>query len=160
MLGHPQRRFFRALCLAGLAAATLLVLAACGGDGGPEATPGPRAVTIYAGDTFFQPNEVAVIGGRQATFRVVNGGPVFIHNMRIAGADNVFGTEDDAVSVPDAIGPRREGRLVWQVPAQRGIVNFRCDFHPDQMTGTIFVQWSPEPTEAPLTPQPTPSPEA
>jgi plastocyanin len=60
--------------------------------------------------------------------------------MRIAGADNEYDTDDDAVTDPEVVPGGDEATLSWDVPAEAGSVDFRCDFHPTEMTGTVTVE--------------------
>jgi plastocyanin len=90
-------------------------------------------------DNFFDPAQIAVAADQEITFNLTNDGSA-IHDMHIAGADNEFGSEDDAVSDPEIVSGGQDAVLTWQSPAAGGEIDFRCDFHPDQMTGTITVQ--------------------
>jgi plastocyanin len=58
--------------------------------------------------------------------------------MEIAGADGEFGTDDDAVSVPDVIPGGGSGTLEFNAAA--GSYDYQCQFHPDTMQGQITVQ--------------------
>jgi plastocyanin len=129
-----------------LLAASALVLAACGDDdeetnGGeesPAATAGAGGLSLTMEDDSFDPDELRVAAGSDVTIALTNDGNA-IHNVRIAGADGEFESDDDAVSDPDRIEGGGLGTLVWTAPAQAGDYQFRCDFHPSQMTGTIKV---------------------
>ncbi len=77
----------------------------------------------------------------EITFSLVNRGAA-PHNMRIAGPDNRYDSGDDAVSQPDLIRPAQSGTLA-QTFASLGSLNFRCDFHPVEMTGRITVVAAP-----------------
>ncbi|MEO6196893.1 MAG: plastocyanin/azurin family copper-binding protein, partial [Dehalococcoidia bacterium] len=85
----------------------------------------PDAITVGVGDT--------------ASFGITNDGAA-IHNMRIAGADNEYNTDDDAVSDPDIVPGGDTATLSWDAPAEAGEIDFRCDFHATDMVGTITVQ--------------------
>ena len=77
------------------------------------------------------------------TFDVTNDGGA-IHNMHIAGPDGEY-TEDFCEGGGDPCSIRtasagREATLTWEVPGSPGEVDFRCDFHPQQMTGKITIE--------------------
>jgi mono/diheme cytochrome c family protein/plastocyanin len=105
--------------------------------------PVEAAVDVTMGDNFFDaggnqnPNFV-VPTGATVTFNLTNDGAA-PHNMNIAGADNEFETDDDAISDPDLITAGQAGTLQFTAAAA-GTVDYRCDFHPDQMQGTITVE--------------------
>jgi plastocyanin len=103
-----------------------------GGAGGDE-------VAVTMEDNTFDPDEITVPAGQEITFALTNDGAA-IHNMRIAGADNEYDSDDDAVSDPELVNAGDQATLTWQSPATPGEVDFRCDFHAGQMTGTITVQ--------------------
>jgi plastocyanin len=57
----------------------------------------------------------------------------------MAGADNRFDTSDDVVSSPENVRADATANLNFKLD-QAGTYNFRCDFHPTEMMGTITVQ--------------------
>lgn len=152
------RRALALLMAAGLVVALSLSFA-CGGDdddggddgGTPAATTpadgddgngddgGEVTFDVSMGDNFFEPNEFTIAPGATATFNLSNDGTA-IHNMRIAGADNEFGTDDDAVSDPDLFMAGDTGTLVWTAPDEAGVYDFYCDFHTTDMIGTITIE--------------------
>jgi mono/diheme cytochrome c family protein/plastocyanin len=104
----------------------------------PTPPPGPEVTyDVEMGDNFFRPNNLVAAVGQKVIVNLHNGGQA-IHNMRAAGADNEYDNDDDAVSNPDAIPPGATATLEITID-QAGTVNFRCDFHPVDMTGTITV---------------------
>lgn len=118
--------------------------AGAGGDSGGDAATvvvdGSAAVSM--GDNFFEIDgetnatlEVSV--GEAITFDLVNDG-VAAHNMRIAGPDNEYDTDDDLVSDPDLFLGGDEGTLTFTID-EAGTFNYRCDFHPTDMLGQISV---------------------
>jgi plastocyanin len=132
-------------CLAILAPSTL---AACGDDddGQPSTTAaastpagGGMVIDVAMRDNVFDPNEVTVSPGAGITFNLTNEG-VAAHNMRIAGPDGRYRSDDDGVSDPDLSLSGETATLVWTAPAEAGEIDFRCDLHPDIMVGTISVQ--------------------
>jgi alpha-tubulin suppressor-like RCC1 family protein/plastocyanin len=100
--------------------------------------PGPLEIDVTMVDNAFDPNEFAMPPGATIIVHLENNGSL-THNMRVAGADNEFNTEDDAVSEPAAISGGASGTLTWTAPEVAGEYDFRCDFHPGEMTGTITV---------------------
>lgn len=94
------------------------------------------------GDNFFEVDgatnpTLEVRTGESITFEIVNDG-VAIHNMRIAGVDNAYDSEDDFVSDPDFFIAGDEGTLTFTID-EPGTFNYRCDFHPIDMIGQISV---------------------
>lgn len=129
-----------------LTAAMLLLSSvgfACGG-GNDEPTPTPDTspvdvtIQVIMGDNFFQPDQLEVGAGQRFRIELANEGR-FVHNLRITGPDGEYGTADDLVSVPDVQRAGESGQLVGQID-QPGTYNFRCDFHPIEMVGTIVVR--------------------
>jgi plastocyanin len=113
------------------------------------ASPSPDAdgagpIALIMKDNSFDPNEITVSGGSSVTFDITNDGSA-IHNMHIAGPDGDF-TEDfcegsaDPCSNPNRLRGGATATLTWKVPDSPGEVDFRCDFHPEQMTGKIIIE--------------------
>jgi len=91
---------------------------------------------IGATNDGFDPEELSVDAGD--TFRItLTSNDDFIHNIRIAGPDGEYNTEDDIVSDGDAEGGGTT-TLVGQID-DPGTYAFRDDFHPD-VTGTLTVE--------------------
>jgi len=103
---------------------------------------GPLQVTMQ--DNRFDPDELTVAAGSTASFDITNEGSA-LHNMHIAGEGGDF-TEDfcegggDPCSDPNQVRGGDTATLTWQVPAEAGEVDFRCDFHPTEMSGTITIE--------------------
>ena len=108
-----------------------------GGNGGNDGGPGRFNVTM--GDNFYEPSEFAAKAGQKLTFQFKNEGAA-IHNMVVAGADNKYNTEDDALSEPRQIPSGGTGTLEWTAPDEAAIINVRCEFHPTDSTGIIRVE--------------------
>jgi len=137
--------------LLALAVTFIGAFAATDGEGGEEeivtatetpgdgATPVGGAVSIEMEDNKFLPSELNVAPSDTVSFDITNVGKA-IHNLRLAGADSEYETDDDSVSDPDAIRSGDSGTLEWTVPDQPGEIKFQCDFHPDQMKGTITAE--------------------
>src|SRR5213594_3934778 len=114
-----------------------------GSSPGVSASPGgPTTVVLH--DNRFDPEELTVQAGTSATIQIRNDGKA-PHNMHIAGQGGDF-TEDfctgtgDPCSNPNTIRAGQTATVAWQVPSSAGEVNFRCDFHPQEMTGKIKIQ--------------------
>lgn len=102
------------------------------------AAGGETTFDIVMKDNTFDPAEIVVAAGEEITVNLVNDGQA-IHDMRIAGVDGDYDTDDDFVSDPDLMRGGEEGTLVFTFD-EAGQYNFRCDFHPTEMTGTIEVE--------------------
>lgn len=151
------RRLLALLLALGLV--TLVAVSfACGGGGGddggddggetPEATEpaddgdgdgGEVSFDVSMGDNFFEPKEFTVPAGATVTFNLTNDGTA-IHNMHVAGEDNEYGNDDDATSDPALVNAGDTATLTWEAPTHAGDHDFRCDYHPTDMLGTITVE--------------------
>lgn len=100
--------------------------------------PSDGVVEIAASGNRFVQNHIRMSAGQAVTIRLTNEDST-PHNLRIAGIDGQFETEDDAVTVPDAIEGGQVGELTFAPPAA-GEYTFRCDFHPGSMGGQIIVE--------------------
>lgn len=119
--------------------ALALFVTACGGDDndGASATPVTSA-TITMRDNSFSPNNITVPVGQQVTFTLQNRGAA-VHNMQVEGPDGNYGTGDDIKSTPETINAGQNGTLVATF-ATAGTIDFRCEFHPDDMKGKVTVR--------------------
>ena len=61
----------------------------------------------------------------------------FVHNIRIAGPDGVYETDDDILS--EDILPGETGELIFELD-EEGEYVFRDDFRRETITGTLTVQ--------------------
>jgi plastocyanin len=107
-------------------------------DGTP-APPGELKITM--GDNTFDPTELSVTAGEEATIQLENTGTA-IHNVHVAVtgsyAVNICKTGDEGCSDPGSIRGGQSGTITLNLAA--GTYDFRCDFHPVEMTGTITAQ--------------------
>jgi len=106
------------------------------GDEVTEASGG--ALQTAVGDNFYTLNNLKVPLNEATTIEITNDGAA-IHNMRIAGPDGEFNTDDDSVSDPELITAGTAGTLEF-APTLAGTYTFRCDFHPTEQGGVIVVQ--------------------
>ncbi len=100
-----------------------------------QAPAGPNAVVLK--DNVFEPKELTAKAGQAVTFTLKNAGLV-PHNMHVAPLDGNFDSPQSVVSTPEIVMNGKTGTLTWTPPAA-GTYKFRCDIHPDVMTGTIAV---------------------
>jgi plastocyanin len=119
--------------------------------------PQDGTIEISMENFLFVGNHLEVPIEEPVTIRVTNNDAT-VHNLRVAGNDGVFETEDDAVTTPDRIEAGAVGELAFAPPIS-GYFTFRCDFHPTSMGGQIIAG---EPAGPPitLTPVSTPTPAA
>lgn len=120
-------------------AALFLVLPACGSgssdtDGAPKAKP--NQVTIKMFDNSFKPAQITVSAATTVTFKLPNVG-VLPHNMHIASERGIY---RESPWITPIINGGQTTQLIWEVPAQPGTYNFRCDVHEAEMIGTITVE--------------------
>ena len=107
------------------------------GDGG-NGGGGEVDFDVSMTDNVYDPAEFTVAPGDEVTFNLTNDGTA-IHNMRVAGADNEYNTDDDATSdLTVAAGATSE--VEWTAPDEPGVYDFQCDFHLPDMAGTITVE--------------------
>ncbi len=86
-------------------------------------------------DNFFTLNNFAVKVGEEVTIRLTNPG-LLPHNLRIAGLDGEWSTDDDFTTAILSNGEVDEFSFVLDEPAT---LVFRCDVHPIDMWGQITV---------------------
>jgi plastocyanin len=128
-----------------LSVLAVLGFACGGGDEDPaDETTGETAVSVTNGsvavemqDNRFVQNRIEAPMGQNVTVNLTNDGNS-IHNMRLAGPDNRFDTSDDNVSSPETVRSGQTATLSFNL-ASAGTYDFRCDFHPTDMTGSIIV---------------------
>jgi plastocyanin len=104
-----------------------------------SATPAANAVaqeaSVVMRDNVFEPAEITLKAATEFRINLDNQGQ-FVHNLRIAGPDGQFETDDDIVS-PD-VPPGETDELTATIEAA-GAYSFRDDFHPE-MTGTLTIE--------------------
>ena len=122
-----------------------------------SATPAPedsfdQEAAITAADDGWDPAEITLEVGVRFGVTITND-TGFLRNIRVAGPDGEFETEDDIVS--EDAGPGDTGILIGQLD-DLGDYEFRDDYH-HEFTGTIVISNEPAPTPTP-SPSPSPSP--
>ena len=118
--------------------------------GGPQQQPPPAqalspepvepsdgVIEVAASGQQFTQNYLKMTPGDTVTIRLTNEDDV-PHNLRIAGVDGQFTTEDDAVTTPEQVDAGQVGELTFAPPTD-GVYTFQCDFHPTSMGGEIVV---------------------
>jgi plastocyanin len=100
--------------------------------------PADGVVSVAIEGTAFANNNISVPEGEGAVIRVTNSDLV-THNLRIAGLDGEYFTEDDAITEPEMIAGGGSGELTFAPPVA-GTFTFQCDFHPASMGGQITVR--------------------
>ncbi len=120
----------------------------CGqGAPAPKQTPGPPIqvtgeVVFDMGDNFFDLDgsinpTLEIAAGDTVNFTVPNIGQA-IHNLRFAGPDGEYKTDDDFVSDPDLILGGEQGTLEFTF-GEAATFPYQCDFHPVEMLGEVTV---------------------
>ena len=108
-------------------------------------TPVVGSTDVVMGDNFFESDDITVAAGDTLTFNLTNEG-ASAHNMHIAQPDGSYSDDlcdvdgADPCSDPSAVKSGETAVLVWEVDDEPGTFSFRCDFHPDDMTGTLTIQ--------------------
>jgi plastocyanin/heme-degrading monooxygenase HmoA len=113
--------------------------------GGEE--PGGGGEVLVLGDNFFEYNgeqepTITVPAGEETVLPLVNQGNT-THNMQV-NASGEFAPApcepggDNPCSDPNIFRADQEGEIAINLDA--GEYDFRCDFHPDEMTGTLVVE--------------------
>jgi plastocyanin len=151
-MGHVKR-ILAALMLASLLG--LLALACGEGSKSVLPTPGPGGETVIRVEMrngLFSPSSLTLRVGGDYILELRNKDGK-AHNLRIAGPDGTYDTEDDLVS--DDVDAGKTGSLALRFD-QPGAYDFRSDSQPISMVGTLTV-WEAPPiaTLPPASPSPT-----
>ncbi len=115
----------------------------------PQASPGPAVTITVSGDVEFKMGDnffdlegsinptLEIAAGDAVSFTVPNTG-VNIHNLRFAGPDGEYNTDDDFVSDPDLLFGGEQGTLEFTF-GEAATFPYQCDFHPTEMLGEVTV---------------------
>jgi plastocyanin len=98
----------------------------------PEHGTGP--VQEVARGTAFHPTKLDVITDRDVVIKFRNDDPTLIHNVAVYTDESAsrlvyFGREINGL-----------GSRTYEFEANAGTYFYRCEFHPQQMTGTLEVE--------------------
>lgn len=151
MIGRPRRS------LLAVAAAAALAMAGCGGDAGDEqATPTPEQspespsptatdtpedgagadLEVEAEDISFDEDSYTVSAGANVTVEFKNRDQGIPHNFAVYESSDA----QQEIFVGEVITGEAETTYDFQAPAETGTYFFRCDVHPEQMTGDFVVE--------------------
>jgi uncharacterized cupredoxin-like copper-binding protein len=117
---------------------TIVVSAAAVTTASPTPVPADQVdaeVIVTLKDDAFEPVELTVPAGKKFRISIKNEGTLAC-NLRIAGPDGDYRTDDDITS--DTVNPGNTGGVVGQID-KAGAYAFRCDFRPE-LTGTVTVE--------------------
>ena len=119
-----------------LLAAMLLFVGACGGgDGGDTGAAVENTLNVEAFDNYFDPTTLSVDVGAEVTIEFTNSGSVE-HSW----------TSSDLDAEVEA-GAGEESSVTFTAPAEPGSYDYFCEYHPDEMQGTISIGGSDEPMQ-------------
>ena len=117
-------------------------------DDGEEEGEEPAPEPPPPGAIILDDNVVQVEGqdGDNPTINVPSGAAVAVvnegsalHNLQVSPFESDICSDDDPspCSDPSRINAGNEGTITFDIPA--GSYEYRCDFHPDEMVGTLVV---------------------
>lgn len=104
---------------------------------------------VTMGDNFFEfegekAPVIEVAAGEAVTWQLTNGG-LAVHNLHLADTDNEYdlpfcnAAGAEPCSDPDVFPAGQSGTVTFQF-GEPGTFIFRCDFHPQEMTGQVRVR--------------------
>ena len=113
--------------------------AAAGGGGGASTTPGgPANVTLVAKELKFDKGQVIVSAGAPVDIILDNQDAGVSHNLNIYPNNRQTAATDKIAGVDPFAGPAKQDvKFTAPKPCR---YFFRCDVHPDTMTGQFIVQ--------------------
>lgn len=129
----------RGLALHVLASLALAVTAACGAGGDSEpteaATTPSSSLDLVAENISFDTETLVVKASRETTVRFENKDAGVLHNLAVYRAPSAR----EAIFKGELITGGNATSYTFEAPAP-GTYFFRCDVHPDQMTGSLVVR--------------------
>jgi plastocyanin len=104
--------------------------------GGGGATGGPVTVSMIAQNNQFNIRTITASAGVEVTVNLDNRDPGIPHNVSFYTNRNATSTifKGELLTGPGTLTER------FSAPSSPGSYFFRCDVHPDTMTGTFAVQ--------------------
>jgi plastocyanin len=87
-------------------------------------------------DPRYIPPQITAQAGQVVEIVMPNAGSV-VHNLRVAGLDGEYTTDDDWITDPLSVQAGDEGRVVLKID-EAGTYPFKCDFHPTQVGALIL----------------------
>ncbi len=117
--------------------ACIFVLAVAGGCGREEENEAAvsQSLSVETFDFYFEPTSLGADVGAEVTVELMNNGSVS-HTW----------TSTDLDAAVEA-GAGEEATVTFTAPNEPGSYDFFCEFHPDEMQGTISIGGSDEPVE-------------
>jgi plastocyanin len=111
--------------------------------GGGPATIGaagqPVSVTLAAKELHFDKSQIAVAAGAELTVTFDNQDAGVSHNLAVYPSARQTTPGDRIAGLDTFAGPAKMD-LKFTVPTKPGKYFYRCDVHPDTMTGQLAVQ--------------------
>ena len=89
-------------------------------------------------NALFAPNIWTIAVGESVTIQL-NNADSQQHNLRLAGPDGEYQTQDDAITVPEAMNGGESGELTF-APLVPGDIHLPLRFPPHSMGGQIVVE--------------------
>lgn len=106
-------------------------------SGGPAA--GPVSVTVVARNLQFAPRTLTANAGASFTVALDNQDPGVLHNIAFYTSRGATAPLAGTASVGAIFAGVATQSLTFE-PPRTGSFFYRCDVHPDTMTGTLVVQ--------------------
>ena len=114
-------------------------VSAGGGAGTIGAAGQPASVTVAAKELHFDKSQIAVAAAAELTVTFDNEDPGVSHNLAFYPSARQTTAGDRIAGLDTFPGPAKMD-LKFTVPSKPGKYFYRCDVHPDTMTGQLAVQ--------------------